>query len=246
MTMDYKKSAKKLLQAFSRKLTSLRQGGSPQIPSACRRVNAIFVHVPKAAGSTINLSLYGYRLGHRSVESYWKADSAFTEQAFKFTFVRHPYFRFVSAYRYLLKGGMSTRDADYMSRYPGAFESLSTFAEACELQNFRNDILHLRPQSEFLSLPSNGRYKIFMDYVGKTEFLNDHIDVLQSFLPEVLGERLALAKDVHMNVSQREAPEIDKDIFQKIRRIYQDDFELFGYDEWGTREKAISLLGKSA
>jgi len=232
----------KIFQMAKYQIKLIRRDGGPQIPSSCRTSNVIFVHVPKAAGSTINLSLYGYRLGHRTIESYWKSDPDFTEQAFKFAFVRHPYFRFVSAYTYLRAGGMSTRDADYQSRYPGAFESLSSFAEACESQDFRNAILHLRPQSEFLSLPANGHYKIFMDYVGKTEFLNDHIDMLRSLLPEGLGTRLSLAKDKRINVSQRTVPDIDKDAFRKIRKIYQDDFELFGYDEWGTVEGALRLL----
>lgn len=215
----------------------------PEIPSAWRRSNTIFVHVPKAAGSTISLSLFGYRTGHRSIESTWKSDPAFTEQAFKFTFVRHPCFRFVSAYRFLLAGGMNSRDAGHHKRFPDAFTSLRTFAEACETPDFRNAMIHLRPQSEFLSVPNSERYRVFMDFVGKTEFLKNHIDVLQALLPEDLAARLDTVKHAHFNAdNQPTPPEIDKDTFRQIRRIYQDDFDLFGYDEWGTPEKALGLL----
>jgi chondroitin 4-sulfotransferase 11 len=214
----------------------------PQVPSAYSRNNVIFVHVPKAAGSTINLGLFGYRIGHRSIESFWQADPVFTEQAFKFCFVRHPYLRFVSAYRYLLKGGMSSRDAEHSQCYAQEFASLRSFAEASEQADFRKAIIHLRPQWEFLSLPANAPYKIFMDYVGKTEFLNEHIDVLSSLVPHTIAARLTAVKETRLNATQYSRQEIDTDVFQKIRLIYQDDFELFGYDEWGTVDRCKDLL----
>lgn len=217
----------------------------PTIPSAFRRSNLIFVHVPKAAGSTINLSLFGHRLGHRRIESYWRADPDFTNYAFKFAFVRHPYFRFVSAYRYLLAGGMSSRDAEFKKRHASEFSSLHSMAEACELKSFRDGVIHLRPQFEFLSLSKDGRYKVFMDYVGKTEFLNDHLDIIRQLLADDLGARLELAKKTRFNAGgqSRMRPEIDEDVFRRIRRVYEDDFEIFGYDEWGTVERAQAIRG---
>ncbi len=214
----------------------------PEIPCGFRRNNAIFVHVPKAAGSTINLCLFGHRIGHRSIDSYWQADPDFTEQAFKFTFVRHPYFRFVSAYYYILSGGMSSRDAHYIACFPEEFSSLQAFAEASVMFEFRKAIPHLRPQHEYVSLPAGAPYKVFMDYVGKTEFLNEHIDILTNLLPEALGPRLALAKKTKFNSGKSRGHKVDVDVFQRIRRIYESDFELFGYDEWGTPEKAEALV----
>lgn len=232
---------KKMARKIRGDLSSRHADEYSQIPSALRQSNTIFVHVPKAAGSTINLCLFGYRNGHRSIESFWKSNPIFTEQAFKFIFVRHPYFRFVSTYHYLLAGGMSSRDADYQQRFPEAFASPRAFAETCEDPGFRNAIIHLKQQSEFLSLPATGHYKIFMDYVGKTEFLNDHIELLKTLMPDNLGRRLEFAKESRMNAAKRQGVEIDREVFQSIRRTYQNDFEFFGYDEWGTPEKAVSL-----
>lgn len=236
----------KLLKIAKRNIDLIFRHDQRQIPSSYRSSNSVFVHVPKAAGSTISLSLYGYRVGHRSIESYWKCDPAFTQCAFKFAFVRHPYFRFVSTFNYLKKGGMSTRDVDYISRYPEAFASLSTFAEASELSVFRNSILHLRPQSYYLSLPAYSHYGVFMDFIGKTEFMNEHIDVLITLLPGPLCQRLEFAKKKKLNATTGRPSEIDRDVFKKIRRIYQDDFELFGYDEWGTPDKALNLMTQDA
>lgn len=233
-----KKSVKRL-----RSLTPWSPLKHPSIPSAFRRDETIFIHVPKAAGSTINLCLFGYRNGHRTIESCWQSDSVFAEAAFKFSFVRHPYFRFVSAYNFLAAGGMSTRDAAYQDGSPDAFSSICEFAEACEDIKFRNSIIHLRPQAQFLSIPSTDRYKIFMDFVGKTEFLNNHIDLLHGLLPQSIWLRLAQAKQIRVNSSVKSQFDVDRDAFQKIRLIYQDDFELFGYDEWGTPEKTSALVG---
>jgi len=235
---------KKSLRKVRRIAFELKKKDYPQIPSVFRRNNIIYVHVPKAAGSTVNLGLLGYRLGHRPIESFWQADPGFTEKAFKFSFVRHPYLRFVSAYRYLCKGGMSSRDAEHSQRYPQEFASLRAFAEASEQADFRNEIIHLRHQSEFLSLPTNERYKVFMDYVGKTEFLNEHIYELSRLLPESFATRLNSVKEARLNTTQYYHPEIDEDVFQKIRLIYQDDFELFGYDEWGSTEKLAQLISE--
>ena len=233
---------KKTDRKIRRPVYDLNAKDYSRIPIAFRQNNVIFVHVPKAAGSTINVGLFGYRIGHCSIESLWQVDPAFTEQAFKFCFVRHPYLRFVSAYRYLLKGGMSTRDAEYSQRYAQEFASLRSFAEASEHADFRKAIIHLRPQWEFLSLPANARYKVFMDYVGKTEFLNEHIDVLSSLAPQTIATRLTAVKEKRLNANQLSRPEIDADVFKKIRLIYQDDFELFGYDEWGTVGRCKELF----
>ncbi len=214
----------------------------PAIPSPYRRSGILFVHIPKAAGSTLTLNLFGTRLGHRTLESFWKADPEFTENAFKFAFVRHPYLRFVSAYRYLSRGGISTHDAAYLEQFPREFRSLRTLAEACEAPAFRNAVIHLAPQAGYLSLPARARHKIHMDFVGKTEFFNDHIDLLATLVPADIAPRLLLCKHARYNVHPSSLPGIDPDVFHKIRTLYQDDFEFFGYDEWGTPEKLHSLL----
>lgn len=217
----------------------------PTIPSVCRRDNVIFIHVPKAAGSTINLSMYGFRIGHRSIQSYWRKDPEFTNIAFKFSFVRHPYLRFLSAYNFLKSGGMSLKNASYVSDNIHQFSSLRTLAEAAEERSFRNSIIHLVAQTEFLSIPFNSRYSLYMDYIGKTEFLNGCIDTLRGVLPEHLFGRLVKAKSLKMNASSSYSIEIDKELFRKIRILYQDDFEAFGYDEWGTPELLSALISNS-
>ena len=214
----------------------------PSIDSSIYKDKVLFVHIPKAAGSTVSLLLYGYRIGHKYISDYHRMDPKFTQEAFKFSFVRHPYFRFKSAYNFLKSGGMSSRDSDYLKKYDKEFESLETLAEAVEDANIRQNIVHLRPQYEYLSVPRTSLYKIHMDYIGKTEFMRESIDVIKEYIPNHLLSRFNKVVDTKYNNSKKNTKYINKEAFNKIRKVYQDDYELFGYDEWGTVEKAYDLI----
>lgn len=211
------------------------------IPAVFRKYNIIFTHIPKAAGSTVSIELFGYRIGHRYLHLMWDVDAWFVENAFKFSFVRHPYFRFVSAFNFLKRGGMSQYDASLTCLYPQEFSSLRSLAEACEQETFRNQLIHFIPQFEFLSVPVR-KYNIQQDFIGKTEFLNDSIEVLQTLLPTEFFNRLERIKKTKLNTGSKEIEKIDVDVFRKIKTIYEADFELFGYDEYGTPEKMLKLI----
>lgn len=69
---------------------------------------SIFVHIPKCAGVSINKSLYGNLAGgHTTFDEYIIIfEPKCIENYFKFTFVRNPWDRVVSAYFFLQKGGV--------------------------------------------------------------------------------------------------------------------------------------------
>ena len=62
-----------------------------------KKAKCIFVHVPKAAGTSINYALYGRTLGHYTIEEIQSRFPKLVERLFVFSFVRHPYARLVSA-----------------------------------------------------------------------------------------------------------------------------------------------------
>ncbi len=214
------------------------------IPSVFRRYNIIFIHVPKAGGSTVKDTLFGFGVRHRTIESYTMCDPDFTMQAFKFAFVRHPYTRFVSAYNYLKAGGKNDNDARFRDSQPEVFRTLQSFAEASEDQAFRSSIVHLRDQTHFLCLQASDPYFLHMDYVAKIEFLDHHIDILCPLMHNELQSRLQLIKSKRLNASKSASKEIDRDLFERIRRIYSVDFEVLGYDEWGTPELTADLMAQ--
>lgn len=65
----------------------------------------IFVHIPKSAGKSIALAVYGSdKPGHYFLEDYRYFDGDSFKRYFKFAFVREPVSRFISAYNFLSKG----------------------------------------------------------------------------------------------------------------------------------------------
>ena len=74
------------------------------------REKAIFVHIPKAAGTSIALSIFGELPYHYKAIDYIVFFGRKTfNQYFKFAFVRNPWDRVYSAYTYLRKGGWDKR-----------------------------------------------------------------------------------------------------------------------------------------
>jgi hypothetical protein len=75
-----------------------------------RRRRALFVHVPKNAGTAIASALYGSWIGHRTALLCRTLDPVFFSQSTRFAVLREPVYRFTSAYWLLRKGGGSERE----------------------------------------------------------------------------------------------------------------------------------------
>lgn len=96
---------------------------------AYRRAGVIFIHVPKAAGSTISAALYGRSLGHfTAAELRDHAPRTFTKLS-SFAILRDPVARAVSAWRYARSGGTAE---GWIAPHPDyalpAFQTLEHFA----------------------------------------------------------------------------------------------------------------------
>jgi hypothetical protein len=70
-----------------------------------RHARVIFIHVPKAAGSSIATRLYGGRLGHHPARALMREDPGSWAALEKFAVVREPIARFLSAYTFAFSGG---------------------------------------------------------------------------------------------------------------------------------------------
>ncbi|MFI8622634.1 sulfotransferase family 2 domain-containing protein [Marinomonas sp. NPDC078689] len=132
------------------------------------RTKCIFIHIPKAAGTSVLQAL-----GKEGVEGrdhlpwlvYKKANAKKFETYFKFAFVRDPLDRAYSAYEYLVKGGNQTHDlvtADKLKTFSG-FEDFVINGLGKGL--YRNHVMFL-PQSFFII---NNDNELAVDFVGKFE-----------------------------------------------------------------------------
>lgn len=70
-----------------------------------RKAGIVFIHVPKAAGSSVTEVLYGGRLGHHPATELMREDPEGWAALDKFAIVREPIARFLSAYAFAMNGG---------------------------------------------------------------------------------------------------------------------------------------------
>jgi hypothetical protein len=185
------------------------------------RQKAIFIHIPKCAGTSI---ITYFNRGHRPPRvhadwlTYYRADKAAFKKFYKFSFVRHPVSRFASAYHYILDGGNGDahdlRLRDHLRKVGTDFDAF--------VRRVDYDTLYaiplFRPQWSFIC---NECLELKVDYVGKLECLSTSMQVVFAHLgrePHCIP---------HMNRSSRTAVDV---IFPKhLQKFYALDFELFGY-----------------
>ncbi|MGH9160599.1 MAG: sulfotransferase family 2 domain-containing protein [Vicinamibacteraceae bacterium] len=186
----------------------------------------IFVHIPKAAGISVSVALFGNLAGgHRSACDYRRIFGREFWKYFKFTFVRNPYTRLVSAYEFLRTGGHSAWASNQHIRD----ELLS------EYPDFPNFVLrgltpgrhwtepHFRPQHEFLELDG----KLVMDFVGHIERIaEDFVHVCDRLAIQAELGRINEAREARASLGTYYA---DDAVKRRVQDLYAQDFELFGY-----------------
>jgi len=193
------------------------------------QLKCIYIHIPKAAGISINKALFdNYGGGHKTVRTYKRIfGPAVYRQYFSFTFVRNPYTRLFSAYRFLKNGGFNKRDANWAAEH---FIEFSTFDEfVCEWVSSDNiwKYDHFKPQHSFVcdvnSIPE-------VDFVGRVENIDNDFRKVCEIL------------DIENNLEQHNKTEKDFSHWRnaytqfsldKVNDIYHKDFELFGYPKIG-------------
>ena len=230
----------------------------------CFKHNLIFIHIPKAAGTSIewhllkglgynHYQLRGLLLGRNNLP--WKGPPSkghlkaleyvkkgyLTEEQWnncrKFTVVRNPYNRLVSAYngrnpsfRARLAGKKSWSFRDYVLNY------FPKWYEDNYVKSF--DSYHvILPQYKYLTDRKNN---IIVDDIFKLEALNKNFP---SFLSE-FGLDGGLPSEQHVSVQKdplnglplphnkrlKTEDYYDDDTIEFVKKFYEKDFELLGYD----------------
>jgi hypothetical protein len=87
----------------------------------------IFIHIPKAAGTSVALTLFGEPSRHVPWFEYYQANPRKFRKYFKFAFVRNPWDRLVSSYFFLRKGGLCDADATWAAENLNAYSDFGQF-----------------------------------------------------------------------------------------------------------------------
>ena len=185
-------------------------------------LKCIYIHIPKTGGMSIEsilgedleqLHKLSIKIKHGTPKEwkylkYWK-------HYFKFTFVRNPWDRVVSAYLYNLK--MSHTNTSQHDR-----EKIKQYG----IDGFNEYVLNdLQETSSRFFLPCSHWIKGYdYDFIGKLEnFQRD-----MSFICNRMGINYV---PTHLNMTSRDkySKYYNKDSKEKIKQLYKDDIEMFDY-----------------
>jgi hypothetical protein len=190
--------------------------------------NCIFVHIPKAAGVSISKSLFGSITGgHTPLSRYQIIFSKHDyESYFKFTFVRNPWDRLVSAYLFLKNGGFDDQDKLWAKNNLADFDDFDSFVKNWVSEKNIETWMHFIPQYRYVCTP--GTLFVDINFVGYYENLENDFDYVTSKLG-INNTRLQ-----HLNLTSAKAHDYreyyTEETMRKVADVYWQDIKLFGYD----------------
>jgi hypothetical protein len=186
-----------------------------------REKRAIFVHVPRTAGTSLARVAATSRR-HIPIARYAASDRAAFRDYFKFAFVRNPWDRLLSAFSIMNEAKTDPkwhRGRLWSLSHLRDFNDFETFVLALEAPKVRRSIMaywHFRPQLDWLRLPRSS--DVCMNFVG-------HFETLDEDFPRV-AKRLDVQEPLPVLNSSDHPPYHDA-YSSKMRRIVE---ELYGAD----------------
>ncbi|MFA0503882.1 sulfotransferase family 2 domain-containing protein [Vibrio sp. 10N.222.54.B12] len=180
----------------------------------------IFIHIPKAAGTSIIKAFGGNtkKRVHATWREYnYKSNIRFNSYR-KFSVVREPISRFVSAYSYLIQGGNQTTDLTYVT-YLSQFKGINDFIINGIDNTFIYNSLLFKPQNNFIFNEFN---ECKVDDIIKIE----EIDKLNLYLSDLLENNVEIS---NYNKSKCAGENLSDTAVNKLKEIYKDDYILLGY-----------------
>ena len=188
------------------------------VPDAVLDHDALFIHVPKNAGTSVSRVLYGRNVGHRSAWFYKRAMPRELASRPTFAVLRDPVDRFVSSAAMLIGGGAS--DVHMLPHMREKLRHLSTvdaildWLEASSPGQFDLNVI-FRTQSWYVR-DRDGR--IIVDRLFSIE---DDREALSKYVAALAGESLP-----HANRSDRRAISLSAAQEERVRRHYARDYDL--------------------
>lgn len=218
-------SATKATKALMTRLNLIHNYKHDVFPPQFRRDNLIFLPIPGSGGDLFLDAYLGFQINPLTVEQCFRSDRLFFGSAFVYAFVRNPVDRFLTAMRLAAAGqelrGLSSLRHD-LSRLGSGVEAMATNLEAT------SPLLEhplLRPQHQFLRY----KEKLYVDRVFKAETW----DIDLALLREITGIKLRTPDlqqvEAALSTDNDSSPPLSLAAKANLQRVYQEDFELFGY-----------------
>lgn len=188
------------------------------------KYRCIFIHIPKCAGISVENGLFGTKVGHKRIALFERYNVQKFNDYFKFTIVRNPYDRIVSAFFFLKSGGRNERDREWAARNLNDYDNFSDFVyNGLRTENVKK-ALHFQPQYLYLCKP--GSLVPEVDFIGRFEELEKDYNYIQ----EKLG--IQTSDLPHLNKSKRKSDYrefYDEKTRSIVASVYQEDLNIFNY-----------------
>ena len=185
----------------------------------------IFVHVPKAAGTSVAHSLYGRSMGHMTALDIHRSCPHLFTHLPTFAITRNPWDRLVSAYHFVKQLGTAEAGVNRRPEYGrSVFQNFDTFVtEWLAQQDLKSLDYVFRPQYQFV-LDRAG--SSLVDFIGKLEDL----ERVQQFIASSIGKQVQFpAKNPSKRKLDYRNYYADPRVKQVASDLYSRDADLFGY-----------------
>jgi hypothetical protein len=177
----------------------------------------LFVHIPKAAGTSISQALYGFQVKHASIRLSRRVAGGRLARLPSFAVLRDPVDRFVSAWRYGRAGGSTLHSVadSFRALYQG-FATIEQALDHVEAARTPYAVDHIfRQQSWYVSDDAGG---IGVDRLLTTK----DIARLPALIPGFPDRPVP-----HLNGSATARTLLTAEQYARLRKIYAADFALW-------------------
>lgn len=181
----------------------------------------IFIHIPRTGGTSF-LSVFSDNIfrEHYTYKVFMYSDPQKFAKYFKFAFVRNPYDRLFSVYKYLLQGGNKKSDVVFQKLIREENLSFEQFVMDFVDAERIHEIALLRPQYLYIF---NQNKECMVDFIGSFE------DIISD--SKYVMDKLKISKRLpHKNKSNKDDLLMTNDMQEKIITLYHNDFKLLGYE----------------
>lgn len=184
----------------------------------------VFVHIPKTAGISINMSLFGNLGGGHSSTNEYKILLGIDNfnDYFKFAFVRNPYSRLLSAYYFLKRGGFNHKDKNWAEEHLKEYNNFEDFVLNWVNKDSIHSYVHFKPQYKYIC---NRQMEIEVDFIGRFENIKEDY--------QKICNRLEINRPLK-KLNSTEYGDHWKDFYNSetskiVESVYWQDFQMFNY-----------------
>jgi len=192
-----------------------------QFPKEFHKTCSIFLHTPKCAGRSIIKSFYNNaHIGHYPAIWYEGAYPEEFNSYFKYSFVRNPYDRIVSAYHYLIQRQFKRNEP--ITKFVSQFNNFEDFVLEWLCEENIKKIVVTSPQ--YLYLEDQFGSISHMDYIGHLESLENDIKFITkklNFSSKLMKTNQSKRKDFRSYYTD--------EMVDCVTLAYKRDISLFAY-----------------